>query len=232
MGYGTAFLGFSPSGPYWREIRKIATLELLSNRQLDLLADVRASELQSCIKHLYSLYVTSADGSADADMSWWFSCVTMNTMVRMISGKRYSCVGADGYDNVESRRFVRAIKELMYLSGVFVVSDFIPYVTWLDFQGYVRSMKSNAKDLDKIMSKWLEEHLQNRRDHSGLKEDSDFMDAILSLFGDNIDASLYGYKNENVIKATTLVSVDMFFLWKFYIIKKKTSFELERLRIR
>lgn len=208
MGYRNALFGLSPYGSYWREIRKICTLELLSKRRLDLLADVRASELQSCIKHLYNLCLAAAEqqhGLARADMSWWFLCVTMNTKVRMLSGKRYSGV-EDGVGNVKSRTFMKAIEEFMYLSGVFVTSDFIPYVKWLDLQGYVRSMKRNAAKLDKIMSEWLEEHLHKYKRNESVKkvQEQDFIDALLSQLGDNIDALIHGHKSEDVIKATTL----------------------------
>jgi len=41
MGYNYAMVGFTPHGPYWRELRKIITLELLSTRRLDQLAYIR-----------------------------------------------------------------------------------------------------------------------------------------------------------------------------------------------
>lgn len=70
------------------------------------------------------------------------------------------------------------------------MSDFLPYVKWLYLQAYLRYMKSNAEKLDKIASDWLQEHLHKKRDEV-IKQERDFMDAILSLFCDNIDASIY-----------------------------------------
>ncbi|RVX15241.1 Cytochrome P450 82C4 [Vitis vinifera] len=56
LGYNYAMFGFSPYGSYWREVRKIISLELLSNRRLELLKDVRASEVVTSIKELYELW--------------------------------------------------------------------------------------------------------------------------------------------------------------------------------
>ena len=41
--YNYAMFGFAPYGPYWRELYKITTLELLSNSQLKKLSNVRVS---------------------------------------------------------------------------------------------------------------------------------------------------------------------------------------------
>lgn len=41
LGFDYAAFGFSPHGPYWREMRKIATLELFSNRRLKSLQHIQ-----------------------------------------------------------------------------------------------------------------------------------------------------------------------------------------------
>lgn len=126
--------------------------------------------------------------------------VTMNTMIQMIAGKRYGVIG-----DVESRRFEKAIKEFMYLSGVFEFSDVFPFIEWIDLQGQVRRMKRVAKELDYFMSSWIEEHVIEKRqkgnnvgDHKG-----DFMDVMLSLFEN--DDFVHGHKSKDVIKGTSLV---------------------------
>ncbi|XP_015892336.3 xanthotoxin 5-hydroxylase CYP82C4 [Ziziphus jujuba] len=197
MGYGNAIFGMSPYGPYWHHIRKIAHLELLSNRRLEMLKSVRASELETCIKDLYSFCSENiASTSAMVDMNLWFSTLALNMMSRMIAGKRYSSNDNDE----ESKRFVKTIKDFMYLGGVHLVSDVVPGIEWLDLQGHIRFMKHNGKELDYFMSSWLEEHLQNRERQGLLKEDRDLIDTMLSLFAH--DDSIYGHKAETVIKAT------------------------------
>ncbi|CBI19610.3 unnamed protein product, partial [Vitis vinifera] len=56
LGYNYAMFAFSPYDAYWREVRKIVNTELLSNRRLELLKDVRASEVETSIKELYKLW--------------------------------------------------------------------------------------------------------------------------------------------------------------------------------
>ncbi|KAK9280722.1 hypothetical protein L1049_003610 [Liquidambar formosana] len=199
MGYNYALFGLAPYGPYWRDMRKIAALELLSNRRLELLKRVRSSEVGTCIKELHSLCEKNGSGSRSTvvDMNQWFGHATLNVLVQMIAGKRYGGVG----DDRESQRFRRAMREFMYLTGAFVLSDVIPYIEWMDLQGHVRSMKRNAEELEYFMGSWLEEHKKRRRE-GVVKEGGDFIDVMLSSF--DADALVSGHKSETIIKATAL----------------------------
>ncbi|KAH7864529.1 hypothetical protein Vadar_030590 [Vaccinium darrowii] len=99
MGYDGAMSALSPHGHYWRELRKVTALELLSNRRLELMKHVRASEVGLCINDLYSLGVKQWNGVSErlytcyepsvtkVDMTKWFRMVTMNLMLRAIAGK-------------------------------------------------------------------------------------------------------------------------------------------------
>ncbi|KAJ6304546.1 hypothetical protein OIU77_018244 [Salix suchowensis] len=197
MGYDDAFFGFHPYGEYWLEMRKIVTQELLSNRRLQLLMNVRVSEIETCINELYT---TCSNGSVLVDMSQWFSYVVASVMFRLIAGKRY-CGGIAK----ESEAFGRAIKEFLYLSGVLVMSDLIPFTGWMDLQGHLKSMKRVAKELDYVVSGWLEEHLQRREAVNVRKEEKDFMDVMLESLAVG-DDPIFGYKRETTVKATALVS--------------------------
>lgn len=202
MGYGNAFLALTTNLQYWRHVRKIATVEVLSNRRLELLKNVRASEVDTSIKELYLL--CSKNRAATVDMSGWFSTVILNIIVGMIAGIRYS---SDNDDDGESRRFIKAIQDFMYLVGMNVVSDVIPGIEWLDLQGYIKSMKANASELDYFMSGWLEEHLQKRKDDKMKEERHDFIDALISsmAYDEDEDGSVFGFKSQNVIKAIAVV---------------------------
>lgn len=203
LAYGPALFGFSSYGPYWREVRKVVSLELLSNRGLDLFAGVRASEVGTAINELHSLCTNSA---AKVDMSEWFSSLAMNTTIRMMSGKRYSAVKGRNDCDEEFRRFGEAIDEFLHLAGSFLVSDFVPCTEWLDLGGTLKRMKRNAEVLDQIMSGWVEEHRLSGGGSGGdgLREERDVIDALLSLVGGDVDSMYHGQKSEIVVKGTVL----------------------------
>ncbi|KAJ4955565.1 hypothetical protein NE237_012348 [Protea cynaroides] len=203
LGYHYAVFAFSPYGPYWRGIRKVATFELLSKTCLDKLRHVRASLINTSIKELYSLW--AKDGGArpvKVEMRQWFDHLILNVITEMIAGKKYFGNISSGYED-EAERVRKAVAELMYLFGVFVVSDAVPYCEWLDFGGHIKAMKRSAVEFDYIFGKWLEEHRQKiGMKTAGDESELDFIDVmLLTLPEDNFNSS---YDRETIIKATIL----------------------------
>ncbi|KAF9608869.1 hypothetical protein IFM89_011907 [Coptis chinensis] len=133
-------------------------------------------------------------------MKQWFGDLTLNVVVRMVTGKRF-CGASAKLNDDEGRRFQKAIKDFFHLMGTFVVSNVLPCLGWLDFHGHEKIMRKTAKDLDNIMGRWLDEHRQNRLD-GRTNLDQDFMNVILSTLEDNM---IFGYDADIVNKAICLV---------------------------
>ncbi|XVF63954.1 hypothetical protein PTKIN_Ptkin09bG0128200 [Pterospermum kingtungense] len=206
MGYNYAVFGFAPYSSFWREMRKIATLELLSNRRLEMLKHVRISEVDMGIKELYNLCYNNGSSPVLVDLKQWFEDLTLNVVVRMVAGKRYfgaSAVGDDG----EARRCQKAISQFFHLIGIFVVSDALPFLWWLDMQGHEKAMKKTAKELDDLLEVWLKEHRQ-RRISGGIKAEGqqDFIDVMLSLQEEG-HLSNFQYDEDTSIKSTCLALI-------------------------
>ncbi|GMI76924.1 cytochrome P450, family 82, subfamily C, polypeptide 4 [Hibiscus trionum] len=207
LGYNYAMFGFAPYGDYWREIRKITTLELLSNHRLDManFKQTRASEVQIGVKDLYSTWMTKRSGdqgSVMVDMKQWFADLTHNLAFRIVVGKRYYGDTANSNEG-EARQCQKSIKEYFHLFGTFVLSDAIPFLWWLDLGGHKKSMKRVAKELDVFVQTWLDEHKQKRRSGGEREEDQDFMDVMLTI---TEDAKLNGFDvdADTITKATCL----------------------------
>jgi len=199
--YDYAMFGFSPYGPFWREIRKIIALELLSNRQLELLKDIRVSETETSLKELYKLWTKKNDGSSRVlvEMKQWFGDLTLNVILRMVAGKRFfGAIAAS--DEKEARQCQKAFREFFQMMGLSLVGDAIPWLGWLDLGGHQKAMKTTAKEMDCLVSEWLEEHKQKRDSGEG-KRQQDFMAVMLSIL-DGVD--LAGYDADSVNKATCL----------------------------
>ncbi|XP_015884701.3 cytochrome P450 CYP82D47 [Ziziphus jujuba] len=205
MGYNFAMFGFSPYGPYWRQIRKTATVELLSNHRLEMLKNVRESEVKASIKEVYDLWKNNKGKSKTVEMRRWFGDVNLNIIFRMVVGKRY--VGATTPSEMEeSERCRKALRDFFKLGGGFVISDALPFLRWLDLGGHGKAMKQTAKELDDVLERWLKQHKQKRVSRSG--EIHDFMDLMLSVLDEAEDhQSPSTYDSDTINKATCLVLI-------------------------
>nr|POE57999.1 cytochrome p450 82a3 [Quercus suber] len=199
--YNYAMFGFAPHGPYWRELRKITTLELLSNHRLKMLSHIRVSEVENDIKDLYKLWIKKKNrsGLILVELKQWFGDMNLNVILRMIAGKRYFRT-SDGVNEEEAQRCQKALRDFFHLLGLFVVSDAIPFLGWLDLGGHEKAMKKTAKELDGILGEWLEEHKQKRASSEN-KGEEDFMDIMHSVLD---GAELEGYEADTINKATCL----------------------------
>ncbi|KAJ7959858.1 Cytochrome P450 [Quillaja saponaria] len=113
---------------------------------------------------------------------------------------REAILGASSEDG-ESQYCQKVIRDFVQLFGVFVVSDAIPMLKWLDINAYEKKMKTAAKKLDKLVEGWLEEHKHNRLLDGGGQEEEDFMDLMLTTLH---DAEISCFDADTINKATCL----------------------------
>jgi flavonoid 3'-monooxygenase len=123
-------------------------------------------------------------------------CAT-NTVARATVGRRVFAV--DGGE--EAREFKDMVVELMQLSGVFNVGDFVPALAWLDPQGVVGKMKRLHRRYDDMLNQII-------RERKAAGEGKDLLSVLLARMReqqplvDGEDSRI----NETDIKALFLVS--------------------------
>ncbi|KAL9247547.1 hypothetical protein vseg_020969 [Gypsophila vaccaria] len=155
LAYNSAMVGFSPYGPYWRQIRKIVTVELLSSPRLEEFKDVKMFEVRSAMKDAYDNYRKTQFGSSiikPVEMKCWFNDISLNNIVRLIAGKSLK----EFYQGEEYNKISKALR-------------------------YKKTMKNVAKDIDNVAQAWLEEH-KSRRAPGDVKKKQDFIDVLLGIF--------------------------------------------------
>lgn len=172
MAYEQRNLSFSPYGACWRNIRKMCTLELLSNAKVNSFESIRREEV-SLLVHI--LKDASLDHSA-VDLSRKISSLSADMNCRMIFGKKYMD------EEFDERGFKAMIQKGMILAAKPNIGDYIPYIASLDLQGLTRRMKAVSKVFDAFFEKIIDEHSEYKKEEGQRK---DFVDVMLGFMGSN-----------------------------------------------
>ncbi|XP_077228880.1 cytochrome P450 71AU50-like [Tasmannia lanceolata] len=158
-------MAFTPYGPYWRHVRKLCTLELLSHAKIDSFKPMRRQEIRLLVESLKDSSKVVVDLSAKvASLSVGMTCL-------MMFGKKYDD------DDLDGRGFQSVIQEALELSAAFNIADYLPYIGALDLKGLRRRTKAVSKVFDKFFEKIIDEHMLARE--SGHR--MDIVDFLLSL---------------------------------------------------
>ncbi|EYU21317.1 hypothetical protein ABFS82_09G123700 [Erythranthe guttata] len=179
--YNYSDITWSPYGPYWRQARKMCLMELFSAKRLESYEYIRLEEMNSLIKEVYKT------AGKPFPLKDFLSTVSLNVISRMVLGKRYL---DEGNENavVSPEEFKKMIDELFLLNGVLNVGDLIPWLGFLDLQGYVKRMKIVSRKFDRFLEHVLDEHEERRRGRKTAAEDcgggGDMVDLLLELAED------------------------------------------------
>ncbi|KAK8709483.1 hypothetical protein V6N13_060498 [Hibiscus sabdariffa] len=169
ISYNQQNLAFSPYGSYWRNMRKMCTLELLSNHKIASFGSMRKQELDLLVRRIRE----AASAAVAVDLSSEVTSFGTDVACRMVIGKKYN------RDDFGGKGFEATIREGMQIAAAFNLADYIPQIRGLDLQGLTKRMKAIAKDWDDFLEKIIDEHVRSK-DENRVK---DFVDVMLGFVG-------------------------------------------------
>ncbi|CAJ2678520.1 unnamed protein product [Trifolium pratense] len=170
--YGSKDVASCAYGEYWRKVRSLSVLHLLSNKRVRSYRRVREEETLRMME-----YIKECCSSAlPLNLTELCSTITNDVVCRVALGKRYG----EG----RGMKFHEVLSEFEELLGTVCIGDYIP---WLDLLGRVngfnRRAEKCAKYLDEFLEQVIEEHISYRlrNDTVDNEEHSDFVDVLLSV---------------------------------------------------
>lgn len=163
-------ISFSEYGPYWRSMRKLCTLELLSSHKINSFKPMRREEVGLLIKS----FEEAARAGAAVDVSAKVALLSADMSCRMVFGKKYMD------KDLDERGFKAMFQEVMQLAATPNIGDYIPCLLGLDLQGLTRRTKATGKVFDDFFEKIIDEHIHNPKEEGQTK---DLVDVMLGLMG-------------------------------------------------
>jgi hypothetical protein len=169
-------------------------LELFSARRLQSYEFIRNEELHGLLHELFN------SKNKTILLKNHLLNLNLNIISRMVLGKKYLEKTENAF--ISPDEFKKMLDELFLLNGVLNIGDFIPWINFLDLQGYVKRMKVLGKKFDRFMEHVLEEHIERRKNAKDYVA-KDMVDVLLQLAEDpNLEVKLerHGVKGFTQVK--------------------------------
>ncbi|KAL5549561.1 hypothetical protein UlMin_004792 [Ulmus minor] len=192
--YDSTNIAFSPYGYYWRQLRKICTMELLSQKRVQSFRSIREEEISNLVKG-----IQLSEGS-QINLSERILSLSYGITARAAFGKKCK----------HEKEFISIVKEASKVTAGFCVADMYPSIKILQhFSGLRKKLEKLHREVDSILGNIIDEHREKmmkvKQDGDGVGDvEEDLVEVLLKLqkSGD-LDHPL----TDNNIKA---VLVDMF----------------------
>ncbi|CDP12691.1 unnamed protein product [Coffea canephora] len=165
--YNCTDIVFSPYGAYWRNIRKICILELLSAKRVQSFSFIREEE----VAHLVQRITESCPGTTN--LTNMLNLYANNLLCRVAFGKDFS----QGGDNVR-HNFQKLLEDYQILLGGFTIGDFFPS---MEFMHKLTGMESRLIDTFRRFDQFFDEILDEHRNLENKKDHKDLVDVLLEI---------------------------------------------------
>ncbi|XP_038977091.1 premnaspirodiene oxygenase-like [Phoenix dactylifera] len=165
--YDGADIIFAPYGSYWRELRKICVIELLSAKRVKSFSTVRQEEMSNLVGYISTM------NNSPVNLSEMFLLISNTTTSRVVFGTKCK----------HGPRFISAMKKLVeFLSG-FSVADLFPSLSFVDTLNL--RLKKCHREMDEILGEIIKEHEEKRETMNSSNEErqqgEDLVDVLLEL---------------------------------------------------
>ncbi|XP_060184312.1 cytochrome P450 71AU50-like [Lycium barbarum] len=168
IAYNQRNLTFGKYEPYWRNMPKLCTLELVSTLKINSFQAMRKQEVATFVTFINRV----ASSGVGVDISAKLASLGANMACLMVFGKKYMD------DEFDERGFKDVIQEAMVIAATPHIGEFFPFLEKFDLQRFDRRMKKLAKIFDDFLERVIDEHIQDSKEH---KQTKDIVDTMMSI---------------------------------------------------
>ncbi|KAK6128357.1 hypothetical protein DH2020_037901 [Rehmannia glutinosa] len=171
--YNYKDLALSPYGEFWRQLKSIFVLKLLSNKMVQSFHSIREEETSILIKRIRE-HIPSGGPVNLRDMLPQF---TNYVVGRSACGRNYN-----------GKKFWVLLKELSELMGAVGIPDFFPWLSWITrLNGLDKKVDRFVKRMDDFLEGMIKERLQTRKEQAHVLEGNrdNFLDILLDIYEGN-----------------------------------------------
>ncbi|XP_050228753.1 desmethyl-deoxy-podophyllotoxin synthase-like [Mercurialis annua] len=166
--YKAADLAFAPYGDYYRQLRKICTLELFSSKRVQFFRLIREEEVSNFIRS-----ISSSTGSP-INLTKMLHSSSCTITLRAAFGNKCAL------DNQEE--FILVVQQVLKIVSGFSLADLFPSLKWLHaITGVQYRLTKLRQKVDHVLEKIINGHKIARATSKTNTEDEDVLHVLLNL---------------------------------------------------
>ncbi|KAG6404323.1 hypothetical protein SASPL_136569 [Salvia splendens] len=171
--YNLKDISLAPYGEYWRSLKSLCVVQLLSNKMVQSFNSIREEEAALLMGKISSCCFSRSR----VNLSALFKILTNDVVCRAAFGRKYS-------EEEAGKRFMMLLKELQELLGKSIgIGEFIPWLSWINrVNGFNDRVDKVAEEVDGFLEMVVEEHLN---EGCGGERRVNFVDILLGVYNDN-----------------------------------------------
>eukprot|EP00268_Persea_americana_P029997 TRINITY_DN2900_c0_g1_i6.p1 TRINITY_DN2900_c0_g1~~TRINITY_DN2900_c0_g1_i6.p1 ORF type:complete len:517 (-),score=86.12 TRINITY_DN2900_c0_g1_i6:206-1756(-) len=160
-----------PPNPRWRTLRTLLNTQIMTVQRLDANIALRRAKVQKLVSHVGDCSVTQRE--VDIGRAGFI------TILNLISNTVFSVDLADlGSPAEEAQEFKDVVLGILEEAGKPNVSDYLPFLRWMDLQGVRRRSIGYFEKLHHLFDEMIDGRLRDRSS-GGYSRRGDFLDVLL-----------------------------------------------------
>ena len=185
--YGSKGMTFSPYGSYWRQMRKICTMELLTPKRVESFRSIRLQELSDFVKE-----ISLSEGSP-LNLTEKMNSLSYGLISRILFGKRTE----------DQEAYEEHMKGVVETVGGFSASDLYPSIGILQVITGIRTrVEKIHQGMDRVLQNIVRDHRDKTLGTFGEEDRKNIVDVLLRL---QKNGDLEHPLSDTVVKATLMV---------------------------
>ncbi|KAL6145710.1 hypothetical protein ACLB2K_056395 [Fragaria x ananassa] len=185
LDYHKGSLALAPYGSHWRLLRRLLTVDILTNKRINDTAAIRSKcvdNMQKWIEEEASKLQENGTSSRGVHLARFVFLMSFNLLGNLLLSR--DLVDPNSEEGLE---FFELMKGVMETNGLANMADYFPWLRWFDPQGVKKRMKKDLAKLLELASGFVKVRLHERLLVGGEKTNKDFLDVLLEFQGNGID---------------------------------------------
>ncbi|KAL6894026.1 hypothetical protein ACP4OV_008124 [Aristida adscensionis] len=178
--FGGAALAWSNYGAYWRNLRRVAAVHLLSAHRVGLMSGVIAAEVRAMVRRMHRAAAAAPGGAARVQLKRRLFELSLSVLMETIARTKTSRAEADADTDMspEAQQFKQIVDELVPYLGTANLWDYLPVLRWFDVFGVRKKIMAAVSKRDAFLRGLIDSE-RRRLDAGGEESEKKSMIAVL-----------------------------------------------------